>query len=312
MFERVAVVGIGLIGGSVATRLAALGRDVVVVDPLASTREAAAAAGLRVVESVPDDRDLVVVAAPLDLLADVLVEVAAGAPQAVVIDLGSVKEAPARAAGAAGLAERYVGVHPMAGSEHTGFEHSDELLLVGVTWAVTHGGGLAETVRVVEWVTTDFEATAVVLDTAEHDRAVARVSHAPHAVAHALLAVAERSTSPATAGLLAAGSFRDGTRVAGRNAVRTVNMLAENAAALAPVLDALVAELAALRAELDRPEVLLARLEEVAAGDRSVRRPDPDFTVCSSLVVAVAAARAEGRTIAVRRREGEMETAPIS
>ncbi|CAN5227888.1 prephenate dehydrogenase/arogenate dehydrogenase family protein [soil metagenome] len=310
MFERVAVVGAGLIGGSIARRLQALQLMVTVVDPDATTIGAAAGLGLAVADAVPADADLIVLAVPLDRVAEALEQVAPAAPQAVVIDVGSVKQAPADAAEAAGLGERYVGCHPMAGTEHTGFEHSDERLLLGATWAVTHSGGIAETVRVVEWLAEHFEATVVVLEAEEHDRNVALVSHSPHAVAHALLAIVERAPAPSVAGLLAAGSFRDGTRVAGRNAVRTFNMLAENAAALGPVLDDLVAELTALRAELDVPDALRARLEGVAAADGLVRHPDPDFTTCSSLSETIATARADGAAIVVRRRAGSLEFAP--
>ncbi|WP_323794316.1 prephenate dehydrogenase, partial [Nocardioides sp.] len=209
-FERICVVGAGLIGGSVARRLVGLGVDVVVVDPDERTRSLAAASGLAVVESVPADRDLVVLSTPLDALPEAMDEAASRAPQAVIIDLGSVKQAPARAAVAAGLSGRYVGVHPMAGTEHTGFEHSDPDLLVGASWAVVHGAAESPLVQVVAWVLEAFEATVVVVGAAEHDRSVALVSHAPHAVAHALLAGAETSPDVAVARWLAAGSFRDG------------------------------------------------------------------------------------------------------
>ena len=80
-FARVAVVGAGLVGGSVALRLRELGLDVVVVDPDPATVEAAADAGLVVGDTVPADRDLVVLATPLDALPAALAEVAAVAPR---------------------------------------------------------------------------------------------------------------------------------------------------------------------------------------------------------------------------------------
>lgn len=308
-FERVVVVGAGLIGGSVARRLLALGRPVTVVDPDAGTRAAAADLGASVAEQVPADADLVVVATPLDALPAALADAAAAAAGAIVVDVGSVKQAPAAAAARAGLGDRYVGCHPMAGTEHTGIAHSDADLLVGATWAIAHTGGTAETARVVTWAVDGFDATVVVLDAAAHDRAVARVSHAPHALAHALLAVGERADYPGVAGLLAAGSFTDGTRVAGRNPVRTLNMLAENAAALAPVLDELLVELTALRDELGDPGALGERLTAIAAADAPLRRPQHDFTACGSVADAVASARADRTVLVVRRRAGVLETA---
>ncbi|MEN8672354.1 prephenate dehydrogenase/arogenate dehydrogenase family protein [Nocardioides sp.] len=311
MLDRVDVVGAGLIGGSLALRLASLGRSVRVVDPDPETRARARAAGLVVADDVAPEADLVVIATPLDTLAETMAHVAASAPAAIVIDVGSVKQPAARAAASAGLGGRHVGAHPMAGTEHTGFEHADAELLVGATWAVARGGGTEETARVVDWLTTDLEATVVLLGAAEHDRAVALVSHAPHALAHALLATAEAAAQPTVAGLLAAGSFRDGTRVAGRNAARTFNMLSENAGALGPVLDEVIAELAALRADLANPEALRARLDRAAATDDVVRRPDPDFAACSSLTDAVEAAVRESQAVVVRRRGGALEVARV-
>ncbi|WP_167736479.1 prephenate dehydrogenase/arogenate dehydrogenase family protein [Nocardioides sp. 1609] len=302
-FERVAVVGAGLIGGSVARRLHARGVDVVVVDPDPGTRAAASAAGLAVADVLPADRDLVVLATPLDALAVVLADAAVAAPDAVVVDVGSVKVAAARAAAAAGLAGRYVGAHPMAGTEQSGFEHSYPDLLVGVRWAVARGDGpVADVVRFVVEV---FGATAVVLDAAEHDRAVGLVSHAPHVLANALLELAERADEP-TAAHLAAGSFRDGTRVAGRNAERTRNMLADNADALAGVLDDLVILLAHYRRELADPDALGARLQSVVDGSAPVRRPDADWRACPDLGVVLAAPG----PVLVRAGAGGLEWAP--
>lgn len=311
MLDQVDVVGAGLIGGSLALRLAGLGRSVRVVDPDPATRASAQAAGLVVGDDVSPTADLVVIATPLDTLAEVMAHVAAAAPAALVIDVGSVKQAPALSAERAGLGERYVGTHPMAGTEHTGFEHADVDLLVGVTWAVTHGGGTAETSRVVDWLTTDLDATVVLLGAAEHDSAVALVSHGPHAVAHALLATAEAAATPTVAGLLAAGSFRDGTRVAGRNPARTFNMLSENADALGSVLDEVIGELVALRADLADPEALRTRLD-LAAADDVVRRPEPAFAACPSLRDVVEAAHRDATAVVVRRRAGALEVAAVS
>ena len=147
----------------------------------------------------------------------------------------------------------------------------------------------------------------VLLEAERHDHAVALVSHAPHAVAHALLSTAQGSPSPGVAGLLAAGSFRDGTRVAGRNAARTTNMLTENAAALGPVLDRIIGELSALRADLGDPVALEARLARAVLADDVVRHPEPVFERCASLPEAIAAARRAGDVLVVRRRGAGLE-----
>lgn len=285
-FRRTAVLGAGLIGGSLALRLLDLGLDVVVVDPDPDTRAAAAAAGLAVSDGVPPDRDLVVLAAPLDVIVAALPGVAAAAPDAVLVDVGSVKGTVRDACRAHGLEDRWVGAHPMAGTERSGFAHADPALLVGASWAVTRGTG--RVADVVRWVVDAFAATAVVLDTEAHDRAVALVSHAPHVLANALLEVVEAAADPAAAHL-AAGSFRDGTRVAGRDPLRTRNMLADNAAALGPVLDDLVALLQSYRRELDDRATLAERLSRVTAAADVVRRPEPGWQPCPDLDSALAA-----------------------
>ena len=302
MSATTAVVGAGLIGGSAARRLHALGADVVVVDPDPGTRAAAAAAGLAVAEVVPSDCALLVVATPLDVLPAVLADVA-GRTRAVVVDVGSVKATAAAAAEAAGLADRWVGCHPMAGTELSGFAHSSADLLVGATWAVTRGAGPVE--RVVSWLVESFEATVVVLDAEAHDRAVALVSHAPHVLANALLEVVEAAADPAAAHL-AAGSFRDGTRVAGRDPLRSRNMLTDNAAALGPVLDDLVAVLRAYRRELDDAAALTDRLARVTAGADALRRPDLAWAPCPDLAAVLAGPGA----VVVRGGVSGLESAP--
>ncbi len=257
----------------------------------------AAAEGFAVASQPPADAELVVLAGPLDTFAATMAEVGAAAPTATIIDVGSVKVAPARAALAAGIADRYVGCHPMSGTELSGWASSDPELLVDVTWAVTHGTG--PVADVVAWVLEAFEATVVVLEASEHDRAVALVSHAPHAIANALLAVVESAETPSAA-LLAAGSFRDGTRVAGRNAARTFNMIIENADALAPALDAVIAELQAYRADLADPAALRARVEQVSAAAESVRDPQLRWSRHDDLHAVVVESAASGRAVVVR------------
>ncbi|GAA5147083.1 prephenate dehydrogenase [Nocardioides marinquilinus] len=274
-FARVAVVGAGLIGGSVVRRLRALGRDVVLVDPAVPGAAPA----------VPSSAGLVVVAVPLDAMAGVLREVASAAPDAVVVDVGSVKGPVAASAATAGLAGRYVGAHPMAGTEHSGFEHSDPDLLVGATWAVTRGDG--PVADVVAWLLEVFDATVALLDPDQHDRAVALASHLPHVLANALLELVHDAPDGDAAALLAAGSFRDATRVGGGNAARSRNLLA-GSPALPGVLDELLALLTAYRAELGDPASLGARLERVSAGAAGVRRPDVAWTPCPDVDAALA------------------------
>lgn len=316
---RVAVVGAGLIGGSIALRLRAVGHDVVVVDPDHDTRGRATAAGFTVASEVGPvlaDRELVVLAGPLDAIPLTLAAVAAACPTGVVIDVGSVKDAVHAAVAATDLGGRYVGCHPMGGTEQSGFEHADADLLVGATWAVTYPDDLAApgwttpVVTVVELLLEAFEATVLVIDASEHDTSVALISHLPHLLANALLGVVETSGVPAARHLVA-GSFRDGTRVAGRNPARTRNMLADNHRALVAVLDRMILELQSYRAELDgdHDDDLLARLDAVAAAAHVVRRPDVAWQPCPDLAALLAASATERPAFLVRRTETGLEWA---
>ena len=212
---RVAVIGLGLIGGSVARRLAR-GHDVTGWDTDPATRELAAAAGLAVAAGVEDGAagaDVTVLATPLAALATVLTALST-TDCPVLTDVGSVKAPVLAAARAAGLADRFVGGHPMAGTERAGFAAADPALLDGAAWVlcVEDDTDLTAWLRVAELVT-GAGGHAVPCRAADHDDAQARISGLPHLLALAL-AVAGAAGGP-LAGALAAGSFRDGTRVAG-------------------------------------------------------------------------------------------------
>jgi len=255
---RVGVVGLGLVGGSLARLLAARGVDVVSTDTDAGTRADARAVGLRVADDLAGlcaaAPDVVVLAVPLRAvrataaeLAPLLADVA---DDATLTDVGSVKGPVRAAAAAAGLGDRYVGAHPMAGTEHSGFAASDAALLDGAPWAVTvaePGAGAADEPRrlaqVLGLVTGPLAGTAAVVTDDRHDEAAALVSHVPHVLATQLLnAVAGAPVRDLALGL-AAGSFRDGTRVALTDPARTEAMVTENAAWVAPALRKAVRDL---------------------------------------------------------------------
>jgi prephenate dehydrogenase len=254
---RVGVLGLGLIGGSVALRLAA-GHDVLVWDTDPATRAAAAARGLTVAEDLAGT-DVTVLATPMDALPAAL---AVGAP--VVTDVGSVKAPVLAAARAAGVRDRYVGGHPMAGSERSGFAAADPGLLDGAVWVLC----LDEDTDLDRWLTVAglvAGAGCRVLPTtaAEHDRAQARISGLPHLLASALAAAGGRGGPLAAA--LAAGSYRDGTRVAGTRPEFTAALCDTNREALGAVLDETLADLAAARAALRGGTVLPLAVAGAAA-----------------------------------------------
>lgn len=265
----VGVVGLGLIGGSLARLLASRDVEVVTTDVDPAARAAARAAGLPVADDVAGvcgaRPEVLVLAVPLRAVPATAEAVAAAVdaadgPGPTVTDVGSVKGPVRAAVEAAGLGPRYVGAHPMAGTEHSGFDASSRDLLDGAAWAVTvaegTGTGGAGTdpgrlAQVLALVTGPLAGTAAVVTDEQHDEATALVSHVPHVVATQLLnAVAGAPVRDLALGL-AAGSFRDGTRVARTDPARTEAMVVQNAAWVAPALRKVVRDLEVVVAALE-------------------------------------------------------------
>ena len=247
---RVAVIGLGLVGGSVALRL---GRDHDVVgwDTDPATRELAAGAGLTLAagpEDAATGADVTVLATPPAALATLLPALA-GTDCPVLTDVGSVKAPVLTAARAAGAGHRFVGGHPMAGTERTGFAAADPALLDGAAWVlcVEDDTDLTAWLRVAALIT-GAGCHVVPCPAADHDDAQARISGLPHLLALALAATG--GAGGPLAGALAAGSYRDGTRVAGSRPELVAALCDGNAAALSRVLDDTLAWLDAARGVL--------------------------------------------------------------
>ncbi|WP_430789071.1 prephenate dehydrogenase [Actinoplanes sp. G11-F43] len=281
---RIAVIGLGLIGGSLLRALAGAGHGVVGFDADPGACSAVREAGFRVAGSVPEaiaGTDVVVLAVPLPVLPGVVADL--DGYDGLVTDVTSVK-GPVRDVM---RGRRYVGGHPMAGKETSGFAASDADLFDGCAWVLC----LEEDETVpADWLLlarlfTGLGARVVPVTAAEHDTAVARISHVPHLFAAVLAA---QVGADRLAGALAAGSFRDGTRVAATRAELTAAMCGGNRDAVRAELRRLVGELAALDAALDDPGALvpLLRRGEVArrgwpavAGD-----PRPEMSGVSALL----------------------------
>ncbi|MDT9592241.1 prephenate dehydrogenase [Nocardioides zeae] len=255
----VLVVGAGLIGTSVALALGAAGHEVWLAD--ASPENVRTASGLGAGTPVPPGREgdvaLAVVAVPPDALGAVVSSTLLAHPAAVVTDVGSVKVQPLRAvlAGpAADEAARYVGSHPMAGSERSGPLAASASLFQGRPWAVTpHADADVDAVETVEDVVRVCGATPVWLTPEEHDRAVARTSHVPHLLAS--LVAGRLAEAPEQHLSLSGQGVRDVTRVASGDPALYGQIVAGNA-------DAVLALLGEVRGELDR--VIAA----IGGGDR--------------------------------------------
>jgi prephenate dehydrogenase len=257
----VAVVGLGQLGGSLAAALVAAGRTVTGWDTDPAARDAAAARGVRIGRELSG---VVVLATPIPALATALDDLDVD-PAATVTDLGSVK-VPVLAALGERFGGRFVGGHPMCGTERSGHAATDPELFRGARWAVClePGTELPRWLRVAE-VALAAGASVVPVTAGEHDAAVAAISHVPHLLAAALAAAAADAGPLALA--LAAGSFGSGTRVVGSDPAFVTAMVEGNAGPTA-------AALAGVRAQLDRPWADL-----VAAGHAVVTRPQDRRTV---------------------------------
>jgi prephenate dehydrogenase len=254
--ERIAIVGTGLIGTSIAMASARVGCDVTGWD--ADPRSLALAAGRTSVRSAPSledavaGADIVVVCAPVPSIPQLVARCLGAAPAAIVTDAGSIKDHVVREIGAlAGpAAGRFVGGHPMGGSERSGPEHASATVVDGIVWVLTPGEGAeADAVARLETWIERIGGRPVRMSPERHDRLVAFVSHLPQIASTALmgLAATEEADEPDIL-LLAAGGFRDLTRLASSNPALWSQILLSNPEAIAEAIDLFSARLADLRA----------------------------------------------------------------
>lgn len=294
-----AILGLGLIGGSLglAWRSRPGGPQVVGFDPDPAARQAALAMG--VVDAAADSiagavgrADVVVAACPVLKIPAVLREAAAAAPAgSLLTDVGSTKEWVVRELGGALPATvTYIGGHPLAGSEQGGVHAADPYLFENAIYVLTPTSsadpGAVERLSGLVRLT---GAIPLILAPAEHDSIVAAVSHLPHLVAAALVNGVARlaETSPAMLGL-AAGGFRDTTRVAGGRPELWRDILLSNAPRVAGAVDAFRSALEELAAALARGDgeqltALLEAARQTRARLRENRKgllpPHPEFFV---------------------------------
>jgi prephenate dehydrogenase len=285
---RIAFLGLGLIGGSIARALRAAdsatagelrGATLVAWTPTAAGPKAARAAGAidavaPTLEAAADGADLVILAAPPLRDLELLGALAGIGHPGLVTDVASTKAAIV--ARASELDVRFVGGHPLAGRDTSGFEAADAGLFHGRPWAVATDGAANDDLERVEALATACRATPRRMTAADHDAAVAGISHLPLTLAAALVeAVAGRSAEGAPAAYplaaeLAASGWRDMTRLARGDAEMGAGIAATNAGPLAAGLRDVRAIIDSWIEALERPggpdaEVLAARLRDARA-----------------------------------------------
>ncbi|HZM73680.1 MAG TPA: prephenate dehydrogenase/arogenate dehydrogenase family protein [Candidatus Polarisedimenticolia bacterium] len=285
---RIAFLGLGLIGGSIARALRAADSNaagelrsatLVAWTPTGAGPKAALAAGAidevaPTLEAAVDGADLVILAAPPLRVLELLAALAAIGHTGLVTDVASTKAAIV--ARASELHLRFVGGHPLAGRDTSGFEAADAGLFDGRPWAATTDDASADDLDRVDALAAACRAIPRRVTAADHDAAVAGISHLPLTLAAALVeAVAGRSVGGAPAAWplaaeLAASGWRDMTRLARGDAEMGSGIAATNAGPLAAGLRDVRAILDSWIEALERPggpdaEALAARLRDARA-----------------------------------------------
>jgi prephenate dehydrogenase len=297
--RRVGVVGSGLIGCSVAMAAARAGDTVIGFDRDPDVLAAAAdRSALRPADSVEDcavASEVIFVCTPIDSVASIVTE-CLGAGTALVTDVGSVKakvvvEVEARAPSTE--RRRFVGGHPMGGSERGGPESASASLVEGVAWVLTPAAWTdPEATATLEAYVRRLGAHPVVMDPDRHDTLVALVSHLPQVTSSVLMEMIGRDDAIDPDALALAGSgFRDVTRLAGSDPELWSGILGANRDAVVGAIDMFVERLNGIRdaiaaerserlqavlAEAQRARAALGAKPQVRAGVAVLQIPVPD------------------------------------
>ncbi len=265
-FPPVCILGLGLIGGSLLRRVAAgspgpgpsggSAQTGYGWSRSAGTREAAAAGGFTVFDDLSQaldraraDQALVVLAAPLPAFRGLLQEINEHTPDVLLTDVASVKSPVAKLVTEIAPGARYIGSHPMAGTQHSGWAAGSPDLFADAAWVTC----MDEESDVDAWLAVARMALAVgsrvvPVEARSHDEAVARISHLPHLIACALAQVGVLGGELALS--LAASSFADATRVAATRPELMRAMTESNAESLIDAMDDALAILGVARASL--------------------------------------------------------------
>jgi prephenate dehydrogenase len=242
--RRAAIVGTGLIGGSIGLALRRRGWHVTGDDRDPARAERALELGALDAVGRDEQAEITFLATPVQTVAEAA-HTALETTSGVVTDVGSVKASIM----AAVSDPRFVGGHPMAGSEQEGVDGADPDLFAGAVWVLTPVPSTDDAAyALVRSVIIDLGADVVSLAPDHHDALVAVVSHVPHLTAASLMHLAdERSTEHRALLRLAAGGFRDMTRIAAGHPGIWPDICAENRDAIVEVLDGLVSSLQSVR-----------------------------------------------------------------
>jgi prephenate dehydrogenase len=259
MSNTLGIIGVGLIGGSVGLAARDSGWEVVGVDTPQVLESAAQSGAVHRASTLKEVReaDLVVLAAPISKVTDLVGDLIP--TNALITDVASAKSAIVRRA--EDLKLRFVGGHPMAGSQLSGVANASSNLFEGARYFLTPTSRTdPEDYREVAGFVRELGAVPTAVDPEKHDLLMAALSHLPHLMAAALLKVASDISPEALS--FAGPSFRDLTRVGASNPALWSDILAENAPALGEALGAFAGAMAQLGSEIKDRESMEGRFRQ--------------------------------------------------
>jgi len=283
------VIGTGLVGASVGAALTAAGVEVHLIDAVSSHARVAASRGGGVLEPIdPGTVRLVVVAVPPATLAEVIAQALQTYPKATITDVGSVKGTVLADLRGRGLnLSRYVGSHPMAGSQRVGPVTARADLFADRTWVITpHDTSRAKAVLTVSTLARTCGARVVSMGATHHDEAVAQVSHLPQLMSS--LTAGRLNEVPDEHLNLAGQGLRDVTRIAGSDPRLWTQIIGANSEAVRAELEAVRDSLDELLAGWGDEQVLRTFLAEGRKGTRAIPgKHGAEGTVYAQVVVAI-------------------------
>ena len=249
-------IGLGLIGGSLAKMIRKNEPDARIICYSRNKEKLLPAVQDKIIDSrltQPDEElgkcDIIFLCTPVLYFEDILFKIKDHISDGQIItDVGSVKVAPAEAAKKAGLSASFIGGHPMAGSEKTGYKNSDAELLKGCTYILTPAYDTPpDSLKRLKGLLTDIGCNISITTPELHDYAVAGISHLPHLSAVALTETIKKADTDDLMMRFAATGFRDTTRIAASSPEVWEQICTANSGNIVKLLDAYIDELTSLK-----------------------------------------------------------------
>ena len=259
--KTIGFIGLGLIGGSIAKTIRKFHPDYRLIAFDKDRSALAEAVSLNVINGICDiedeqlyNCDYLFLCAPVEFNVEYMEKIKASLGEnCILTDVGSVKNVIHEKVTELGLEGRFIGGHPMAGSERSGFSNSSDHLLENAYYIITPGGEVA--LEKISELISSLGAIPLVITAEEHDFITAGVSHLPHIVASALVNLVNLLDNDAQyMKMIAAGGFRDITRIASSSPVMWEQICLENQKNISTVLDEFIRMLIQIRCSIDNKE----------------------------------------------------------